>query len=214
MPAGPDRRFFLRLGALLVLGILAIVGAQVYRRSMRRKPPSPEVQQEGLRLVRDILARVGATPFGASQRGVLLTRTIESFLRRGRVVFTAELAPQALYRREAGGYEELYVKVLRVGRQFAHQPAEQIAEGIFHEAVHARKSRAGGSSIDEECDGYAAGLCAGAAVAGRSVPDVLPLDGRPVAEFVRQAYPDLSRDPAYQPVGESREWLVRRTGLR
>jgi hypothetical protein len=213
MAAKRDRFFFLRLGAILALGAVAIAAAELYRRSKRRRPAPPETQRSGLLLVNDILARIASTDFGKSKRGDLLAQTISSFLRRHGVVFTAEIAPQALYRREAGGQELLYIKVLRLGATFAHQSPEGIAEALYHEAVHARKSHYGGSSMEEECDGYAAGLAAGAAIAGRDLPEVLAIDGQPVAAFVARTYPELTRCPTYQPVGQSREWLMRTTGL-
>ena len=208
-----DRLFAVRLAAILVVGAVCITAAALYRRSLRPKGVPSEVQQQGLRLVEEILARIGGTEFGESECGRLLTETVSGFLRRKRVVFTADIASQALYRREADGFEALYVKVFVLSGKPVHQSAEYVAEGLFHEAVHARSAR-DGASIEEECDGYAAGLTAGAIVAGRKLPEVLTLDGAPVAQFVLNAYAALPRNPAYQPVGESREWLLQRTGLR
>ena len=206
--------FFIRLGAIVVVGAVAIALASLYRRSRRPKAAPDAVQRAGLKMVAEVLERIGTTDFGRSKRGQLLAETVRGFVRRGRVVFTAEIAAQALYRRELDGYQVLYVQVQRLGGRFAHQPREGVAEGLFHEAVHARQRHRGGASIDEECDGYAAGLCAGAAVEGRTPPELLTLDGVPVATFVARAYPNLSRDPDYQPIGESRQWLLKRTGLR
>jgi len=214
MGARRDRFFFLRLGLILAFGAAAIVGAERYRRAQRPKPAPPDVQRQGLELLDGLLARIGKTDFGQSARGVLLTETLADFLRRGRLVFTAGISAQALYRQELFGSEILYVKVLRMGDRLVHQPPEGIAEGVYHEAVHARQSSYGGSSIEEECDGYAAGLAAGAAATGAKLPDLLTLDGVPVARFVVKAYPGLGRRLGYQPVGESPEWLFRRTGLQ
>ena len=205
---------FVRLGVIVAVGAICITGAEIYRRSRRPAPAPADVQSRGLQLVGEILSRIGSTQFGRSRRGALLTEAISGLVRRDRVVFTADITQQALYRRELGGYEVLYVKVLRLSGRFVQQTTEEIAEGLYHEAVHARQSGNGESSIEEECDGYAAGLCAGAALAGRTLPDVLTLSGEPVAQFVAKAYPDLPRRPAYQPVGESRDWLIRRTSLR
>lgn len=213
MTRGHGRRV-LRLAAILAVGAICIVGADRYRRSLRPKPAPEDVQRQGIEIVQGILTQVRATPFGQSQRGQLLVAQIESFLQRDRVVFTADITSQALYRREPLGFEALYVKLFRMGGRWVHQDAELIAEGIFHEAVHALKSGYGGSSMEEECDGFSAGLSAGAAMTGKVLPDPLLLDGLPVAEFVRKAYPNLPRRPDYQPVGESREWLARRTGLQ
>jgi hypothetical protein len=211
-PGTSRRGSLLRLGILLAVGAVAITAAAFLPRSGRRSPAPEAVQREGLRLVDDILARVGATPFGRAERGRLLAETVRGFVQRGRLVFTTGIQSQALCRREAGdGF--LYVRVLLLGERLAHQTKEEIAEGLFHEAVHARDA-SDESSVEEECDGFAAGLCAGAAVLGRSAPDLLTLEGQPVAEFVVGQYLGLPRSARYVPVGESREWLFRRTGLR
>lgn len=208
-----DRRVAIRLGAILVVGALAIAAAALYRRSLRPEPTPRAVQASGLERVDAIVARVEATAFGRGERGRLLTATIRDFARRGRLVFTDELDTQALYRREADGYEALYVKVMRLSGRYVHRPPAWIAEALYHEAVHARSPR-NAMSIEEECDGFAAGLAAGALMDGRDVPDLLTIEGRPVADFVLRAYPDLPRNPAYQPVGESLDWLKATTGLR
>lgn len=209
-----NKRLALRLAVILVVGAACIVGAALYRRSRRPAAAPSDVQQRGLVLVRDLLRRVAATEFGRSRRGALLAEAIGRLLEHDRVVFTAAIGTQALYRREADGYERLYVRVLRLADRWVHQTPEEIAEGLFHEAVHARQAEQDESSIEEECDGYAAGLCAGAAAVGRTLPVLLKIDGVPVADFVAKAYPELPRSPTYQPVGESREWLAQRTGLR
>lgn len=213
MPRKRDRSFLVRLAIIVAVGAALIAWADAYRRSKRPTPVPPDVQQEGLRLVRGLLARIAATDLGRSQRGRLLAETISDFVERDRLVFTRGITAQALYRREFGGHEVIYVKALGMGGRFVHQTPEGIAEGLFHEAVHARQSRYGGASIEEECDGYAAGLAAGAAATGAKLPDLLTLDGEPVARFVAKAYAGLGRRPDYRPVGESLEWLRERTGL-
>ncbi len=97
--------------------------------------------------------------------------------------------------------------------RLAQQTREEVAEGLFHEAVHACRTEVP-TSIEEECDGFAAGLCGAAADQGRTPPELLTIEGQSVAEFVLQQYPDLPRRPDYEPVGESCPWLARRTGLR
>jgi len=208
-----DKRFFIRLASILVVGVIAIVGVALRQRP---KPPTPApdgVQRQGLALMGDILAKIAPTGFGQSRRGQRLARVVRGLAARGRVVFSADIAPQALCRHEHG-QGMLYIKVLRLGHKLVHQTPEEVAEGLFHEAVHMCEGHPAQSRIDEECDGYAAGLCAGAALVGRTQPDVLTIEGATVAEFVAREYPHLSRCPQYQPVGQSREWLARRTGLR
>jgi hypothetical protein len=207
-----DRFFWLRLSLLLALGAGAILAAALYTRGGRREPAPEAVQREGLRLVEDILERVADTEFGRSERGRRLAEAIRTFLRQGRVVFTAEIPSQALYRREPNGEQFLYVRVLRLGGRLVQQTREEVAEGLFHEAVHACCAEVP-TSIEEECDGFAAGLCGAAADRGRPPPELLTIEGQSVAEFVLQQYPALPRRPDYEPVGESRAWLIRRTGL-
>ena len=207
-------RFWLRMAAIVAIGLACLVAAYRYRTSQRPGPVPRDVQREGLRLVERILRKVAATDFGRSRRGRLLAEKIGDFIRRDRLIFTPDISWQAGYRRESLGYEALYVKVLRIGGRLLHQEPEFIAEGIFHEAVHALRGRGGHSSIEEECDGFAAGLAAGAAVTGAKLPELLLIDGEPLARFVLRSYPNLPRNPDYRPVGQSRQWLLQRTGLR
>lgn len=201
-----------RMAVVVAVGGACIAGAAWYRNSLRRKPVPPEVQAEGEALIRGILADIAAEDFGKSERGVLLSGAIERLMQQRKLVFTTDRGAQAVYRREWGGNEVLYVRVMCHSGNYKHLDREDIAEAIFHEAVHAIE---GGKaqSIDEECDAFAAGLCAGAAITGRPAPELLRLSGLPVADFVTRAYPDVERDPSYVPVGETREWLTRRTGL-
>ena len=204
----------LRLAIILVVGGACIFAADWYRRSKRPAPAPADVQRQGIELVKGILAKVAATDFGQSARGQMLADTLARFMARDRLIFTAAIAPQALYRREFLGYDALYVKAMEIGGRLVLRDDEIMAEGVFHEAVHAIRGGSERASIEEECDGFAAGLAAGAAVTGLPLPEVLLIDGKPVADFVQKAYPTNPRSPAYQPVGETRDWLRRRTGLK
>ncbi|GEM_PF-1351812 len=203
-----------RLAVILAVGVACMAAAHMYRRSRRPAPAPPDVQQQGIRQVQAILAKVAGTGFGQSRRGRILSDTITRFIARGRLIFAADIGPQALYRREFLGFEALYVKAMVIGGRLTLRDDEIMAEGVFHEAVHAARGGSAAASLEEECDGFAAGLCAAAAVAGTPLPDLLLLEGRPVAEFVKRVYPTNPRCPSYQPVGESPEWLRRRTGLK
>ncbi|MBL7223422.1 MAG: hypothetical protein ISS72_06200 [Candidatus Brocadiae bacterium] len=146
-----DRFLFVRLGAILALGGLAIALAALHTRARGRREPAPDaVQQAGMRLVDEVLATVGASEFGRSRRGTLLAAKVREFIRRHRLVFTAVLRSQALYRREAGGEDFLYVCVMPLGKRLVHLTKEQIAEALFHECVHASDA-SDESSIEEEC---------------------------------------------------------------
>jgi len=210
-----SRRFSpIRFAIILLIGGVCIFVADWYRRSQRPAPAPPEVQQQGIERVRAILAKVAASEFGQSPRGKALATTVERFIARGRLIFSAAIGPQALYRREFLGQEALYVRAMEIAGRLVLRDDEIMAEGVFHEAVHATRGGSGKASIEEECDGYAAGLAAGAAVTGAKLPDLLTIDGKPIADFVQREYPANPRDPGYQPVGETRDWLLRRTGLK
>jgi len=155
---------------------------------------------------------VGTTEFGRSRRGTLLAGVIEQFIQSERLVFTTDRTAQAVYRREWGGAETLYVRVMCHSGKYKHLDPDDIAEAIFHEAVHAVEG-GNAESIDEECDAFMAGLCAGAAVTGVAVEDIPRLSGVPVATFVEREYEHLERAPDYRPVGETAQWLSERTGL-
>lgn len=208
------RASWVRLVVILAIGAGCLFAAYRFRASRRPKAVPPDVQREGLKLVEDILQKVATTDFGRSRRGSVLAAKIREFIERDRLIFTPDISWQAGFRRESFGYEALYVKALRIGGRMFHQEPELIAEGIFHEAIHAIRGRGGRASIEEECDGFAAGLAAGAAVTGAKLPEVLLIDGEPVARFVLSSYPGNPRNPDYRPVGQTREWLLRRTGLR
>jgi hypothetical protein len=201
-----------RLVVVVAVGGACIAGAAWYRKSLRRKPVPPDVQADGEARIQALLADIAETQFGKSERGVLLSGAIGRLMRQGKVAFTTDRRAQAVYRREWGGSEVLYVRAMCHSGNYKHLDRDDMAEAIFHEAVHAME---GGKSesIDEECDAFAAGLCAGAAVTGKAVHDILRLSGLPVAEFVVRGYPKLERNPTYVPVGETQDWLKERTGL-
>ena len=200
------------MGVIVAVGAAAIAGAWIYRRSQEPAVASAEVQREGLAKVRRILVRVSASPFGRSRRGGALTRAVRELLAADRIVFTAQITAQGKYVDSRIGSGTMYVRVFRLREDvFMHQQDDGIAEAIYHEAVHVL--RPGSTCIEEECDGYAAGLVAGAAMRGETPPEILRHDGVSVAQFVLRAYRDLPRNAGYQPVERDREWLARRTGL-
>ena len=86
-------------------------------------------------------------------------------------------------------------------------------EALVHETVHSLKGNPRRASIEEECDCFVAGLQAAAVAAGEVEPGLFRVDGRPVAEFVRERYPKARASSAYEPVGVDRAWLATRAGL-
>jgi len=207
------QRLSARLTGIILLGTLAAIGIDYYRGSKRPCPAPFAEQQKGYARIREVLRRVETSKFGQSPRGRLLCRKIPALMDAGDVVFTRELKTMGLFRSEVLGPKCLYLKVYRNSdTEYAHLADDLLAGALFHETVHAL--RPAGSSVEEECDGYAAGLTASAIVAGEETPVPLVIDGKAVAEYVLKEYPDRPRDPAYQPVGLSREALLQQTGLR
>jgi hypothetical protein len=209
------RKKTLRLAVLLAGGGLLITAASILRPTLLKIPaPAPlAVQQDGAARIDRILLAIAKTRFGASSRGTQLREAVDHLRASGALIFTADISEQAKYFEYRIGRDILYVRVLRgASGRYTHQGDEGIAQSIFHEAVHALRPGSAGS-IEEECDGYAAGFAAGSAVLGTSLAIPILMDGKPVAQFVRSAYPELEQNSDYQPVGQSREWLMQRTGL-
>lgn len=168
-----------------------------------------------MEIVRGEVKKLRVTGFGRSPRGRRVLDEVEAFVKRDRIVFSAHLnGPRGLSWTEVLGLRLVYVRVIEMaaGRHL-HQLPCQISEVLCHEAVHSIRGGLEGASIEEECDAFAAGLCADAASRGQEVSVPLQMDGMPLAEFVMESYPDAPRDPGYQPVGRSTEWLRKMTGL-
>lgn len=215
-PAGralaPRRSLFVRLSIIISLGVVAGVAIQAYRESKRPERAPRSVQNEGRRRIRTVLEQIAASPVGQSKRWQVICDRVRALLESGDVVFTHEIKPQGMFRSEVSGPAYLYVKVLRDGDgRYTYMPLDQIAEAVTHETIHAIKTDR--SSIEEECDGYAAGLTAGLVLRGETISTPLTIDGKPAAQFILRAYRDLPRDPEYLPVGQTRQWLQTQTGL-
>jgi hypothetical protein len=209
------RKKALRLATLLTGGGVLVAITTMLRPYILDIPaPAPlSVQQEGQSRIDRILLVVSKTSFGVSERGRKLRDAIDQLRTSGAVIFTADIGAQAKHFEWRIGQDVLYVRVLRgASGKYTHQSDEGIAQGIYHEAVHALWLGDSGS-VEEECDGFAAGFAAGSAFLGESLPSPLLMDGKPIAQFVRSAYPAFGRDLDYKPVGQSREWLLNITGL-
>ncbi len=201
-----------RLGIVLALGTAAIAAAAVYRSSVRPEPVPPEVAERGLADVRAVLYLVRASDFGRGERGAVLTAEIERFLEDGRLVLTADISGEALYRKELCAAPVLYVGVYGCPRGYLLPDRSEIAERLYHEALHSVK-RSDRKVYEEECDAYCAAEEARAAVEGRAPDFPLERDGRPVWEWVTATYEDAASDPAYAPVGRSIGDLAEKAGM-
>jgi hypothetical protein len=209
------RKKALRLAILLIGGGVLVATTAMLRPSILGipAPAPPSVQQEGQARIDRILLVVSKTSFGASERGRQLRAAIDQLRASGALIFTADISAQAKHFEWRIGQDALYVRVLRgASGQYTHQSDEGIAQGIYHEAVHALRLGDNGS-IEEECDGFAAGFAAGSAFLGDSSSSPPRMDGKPVAQFVRSAYPDYGRKHDYKTVAQSREWLLNIKGL-
>ncbi|MHC4248313.1 MAG: hypothetical protein ACYS9X_04220 [Planctomycetota bacterium] len=201
-----------RLGLILALGAAAIAVAAVYRSSIRPDPVPPDVAARGLADVRAILDLIGASEFGKGPRGAALTGEIERFLEDGRLVFTADISGEALYRKEFCADPVLYVGVFGCPRGHLLPDRAEIAERLYHEALHSVK-RSGRKTREEECDAYCAAEEARASVDGRAPAFPLEREGRPLWEWVAATYEDAASDPAYVPVGQGLEDLMEKAGV-
>jgi hypothetical protein len=197
---------------LLIVCLVAAIGLHVARRPAAAPP---DIQESGRAIILIELTTLSQTDFGRSGRGRLLVAEVEYLLRHNRIVFSAQLkGKRGLSWSEWWGPKTIFIRILEVNEgRYIHQMPSQIVECLFHEALHSIKGRFHGTSIEEECDAFAAGLCAEAASKGIEPPDILRIDGKPVAEFVAASYPEAPRKRDYRPVGESLEWLMKRTGL-
>ncbi len=201
-----------RLAVIIAAGLAAAAVVEAARSSRRPRPAPPGVQEEGLERVRGILGRLEASELGDSKRWQLILGEAGSLLDRGALVFTGDITAQGYFRSEFLGPTRLYVKVFPTGKgAYSHMSDAGIAEAVCHESIHAiSKYRA---SIEEEYDGFAAGLTAGLVLRGRLVTTPLMIEGKPAARYILRAYEGLPSRPEYMPVGETREWLFRQVGV-
>ncbi len=219
----PARRFALIVG----LGAVAIAAAYFYGRSHRPETVPGDVAERGLAEVREVLRLVEASEFGRSERGAALTSCANRFVEEDRVRFSAHLKTEALYRKEPGRAPVLYISVFAWSRGFVLPSRGELAERIYHEALHAVK-RSGRKSFEEECDAFCAAEEARAA--GEVRPPVFPLrrDGEILWRWVVGTYKDAGpfrpdtvdptnirarSAPGYAPVGRTLDELARKAGI-
>jgi hypothetical protein len=191
----------------LVVAAVMFLAAEVYFRLAEPTSASEGVQNEGRALVAKLLERLDPTEFGQSKRGASLISALRDAVAREAVVFATDLDEPGYFCEVRGGVVYVQETLLR-GAGSARDRG--LVKVLLHEAVHAIQTD--GWSVEEECDGYAGGMVAADALEGIVTPELIEVDGRPLIEFVREHYPELDEDRSYEPVGESREWLLRRTG--
>jgi len=194
----------------LLFGSLAL-GAAVYLRFHEKPPGVPEsIRTVGLVLVREQLDHLARTDFGQTERGQMLIQKAVELSKQGRIDFSARLnGPRGVtWRPFFWSPDRIFIKVLeRPGKRYLHQLPHQLMEALIHETLHAIKRGHRRASRQEEWDAFVAGLQAEAAMQGFDSSLPPRIDGITVAEFVARYYPEAPNEPAYQPVGQSREWL-------
>ena len=196
-----------RVAVYLVLAIVLFGVAELCFWLAEPRAALVSAQHEGRALAGDLLATLESTDFGQSRRGRELIAVLRDALARGSVIFATDLDGPGHFRDVRGGVVYVDGSLLR-----GDGPARDrgLVKVLFDEAVHAL--RTGGTSIEEECDGCAAGMVAVDAIEGKATAELIEVDGRPLVDFVRARYADLGEDSSYLPVGETRSWLLRRTG--
>lgn len=206
---------FFRLVLLCVCGAVIVFSALRLREGAHPEAAPPEVQQAGKDLLRQQLDTIRHTAFGKSPRGQMLSGRISGFLSQDRIIFTSDIVggEKALCRTDLFGAEIWYIEVTCKDGRYVHQLPHQLAEVVFHEALHSVKGGFNTASIEEECDAFVAGHQAEAACQGLDPKDVVTLEDVPVAQFVARRYVGLEHKPDYVPVEQSLKWLQERSGL-
>ncbi len=204
----------LRIRTVLLLAILLILCP--FAMEARYPTLAPQaVQDEGRTFAQVTLERLLPTPFGRSTRGQALIHTARETLNEKRVFFSAALGgPRGQSIVRLFGRRRIYLKVIQVNDEvYLHQRDWQLAEALIHESVHARVGGIRTASFEEECDAFAAGLQAEAAIRKVTPTTPLTIDRLPIAEFIRRQYPRIKSRPDYQPVAITREELGRLAGF-
>lgn len=196
----------------VVLLVMVIVAWVIFHHRLPR--PAPDVvQQNGIAKVRQILTTVSQTLWGGSQRGQLLLVTLNKLLDEDRIIFTDQLADSGLTLRGQKGRKCIYIKVLLAEQgQYQHHDPPLLCDVIFHEALHVTCEQP--NCIEQECDAFLAGLQARNAFENRPRPVRFMVEGRSIASFVLDRYPELSRDATYKPLASDMDWLAEQTQLK
>ncbi len=204
-----------RRARLIGIGTVLILSVWIWSHANRPTAAPPAVQQTGRLKVQTVIDTVRASPFGRRERGRWLSEILQRQLDRGGIVFSGDMGgPRGQTRPRWFRVPVIYIRVIPVNEStYLHQLDWQLAEALYHEAVHVFHGGFGRASFEEECDAFCAGLEAEAIVRGVPSPPRLVIDDMSVAEFVAQAYPNAPRRPNYRPVGADMAWLRERVGI-
>lgn len=199
-----------RLSVLLVVGLILMMWAGRLVQSCRPSEVPDTVARDGIRRIYEVIDVVRNSTFGRSYRGNVLTASALKMMAAGNIKFSPNLAQEALYRKEVGRSPVLYISVFVRNDRVMWPLPEELAERIYHESLHAA-IQTENHSRQEECDAYCAAEEAAAVVAGRSPRLPVMRDGKPVWEWVQDAYSTYPSDKSYLPVGYTLTELAART---
>jgi hypothetical protein len=204
---------FKRIAAICFAGLAWLTAIVSYQHAHRLKPAPIEIQESGRVIIEQGLATLDTSPFAHTKRGMLIATEIQRLLEGDHIVFASMQATRGLTWDPLLGRQTIYIKVIPLANgNFLHQRPEDLMEALAHEAAHCIKQTLGRISLEEECDCFAAGVEVAHIIAGERPPELLRVDGHPIATFVLNSYPKAKRSPRYRPVGQSRSWLSSRTG--
>jgi hypothetical protein len=194
-----------RIAAIGFAGVAWLLAIVSYQHAFRLTPAPDHVQVSGLGIVRTELKILSESRFGQTKRGQLIVDEIRLLLAEERIVFAPMTETRGLTWDPIVGAKVIYVKVIEMeGGRFLHQQCPQIMEALVHETVHSIKNTRRRISIEEECDCFKAGIEAAAVSAGHPRRVMFMVDGWPLEEFVRRAYPKAPHDATYVPLGGGR----------
>lgn len=202
----------IRAIALILLSIFLLGLTWLVIHKRLPQPAPDEIQASGLVIVRQITATVTQSTWGGTQRAQELLKTIDNLLNDNRIIFTDDIDDSGLTVRGPKGLKCIYIKVLITDSgKYDHHPTGLLCDVLFHEALHAGTSEP--NCIEQECDAFVAGMDAVTAFENRSRPQLFRVEGKVIGQFVLEKYPELKRDPAYQPLAVDMEWLLAETSL-
>jgi hypothetical protein len=201
-----------RIGLLLGVGLVLMAWAYRYGESCRPRELAHDVARDGIRKVREVIELVRKSDFGSSPRGRLLTAAAMDLMDQGRIRFSPNLEQEALYRKELGRKPVLYISVFCHKDRVLWPLPEELAERIYHEALHT-VVQSKNKSREEECDAFCAAAEAAAGASGRLPRYPVMREGQTVWKWVQNAYSQYPSDRTYVPVGCTLDDLAVRTGI-
>ena len=203
-----------RVAALVFAGLAWFAAIMSYQYARGIEPAPPEAQNSGLAIIHECMIALENNGYHHTPRGRIIMTEIRKLLAENRIVFAPMTKTRGLTFDPFFGRKTIYIKIIAMNHgRFLHQRPPEIIEALVHETIHSVKNTRRRMSIEEECDCFAAGLEAALTTQGKPIPDIFAIDGKPIVDFILASYTNTRRDPTYQPVGISREWLLSHAGI-